>query len=336
MKKKANIYDVAERAGVSHQTVSRVMNNHASVKPATREKVERAIIKLSYRPNPAARQLVTSQSRMIGLLVADLELYGPSSMLIAIEREARVTGYSVITIPVVRESRASWLGGIEHLKKLDIDGVITIALTKEVFPEIKKALRGVAIVGLQNEPSKDADVVNVDNLAGGKMATQYLIDLGHTEIVHISGPVKSYEANMRKLGYTQAMKGAGFKPVIEAGNWSMETGFEIGKKIFAGANIPTAIFCANDHLAIGVIKATSKSLRVPNDLSLVGFDDVPESSYLTPSLTTVKQNFEDLGKIAINRILTQMKNPIKSEIFMTNASLIVSESTQPPKSGKKK
>lgn len=337
MKKKANIYDVAKLAGVSHQTVSRVLNNHLSLKPSTRLKVEAAIKELEYRPNQAARQLVTSESRIIGLLVTGSELWGPSSILNAMEREARMAGYSVISISIVQESRESWREGIEQLRRLNIDGVITIALPRELIAEVESAVPSAVLVVVDTEPSRKFDVVNIDNLAGGKMATEYLIELGHSRILHITGPVRAYEAEMRRLGYEQAMKEASLTPQVVEGDWFIKTGFTVGMTLASMKQRPTAIFCANDHLALGVLKAFSQQgLQTPGDLSLIGFDDIPECAYFTPSLTTVKQDFDELGKLAINKMLSQLKESTKLETLMIKPQLIVRDSAQPLRIGKRK
>lgn len=337
MQKKANIYDVAKLAGVSHQTVSRVLNNHSSLKPATRAKVEKAIAELAYRPNQAARQLVTSQSRMIGVLIAGSELYGPSSILNAMERVVRRAGYSVISISVLPQSRDSWREGIEQLRNLQIDGVITIALPGEIIKEIESSLVGAVIVIVDSEPSKKFDVVNIDNILGGKLATEYLIASGHSEILHVTGPKKAYEAQMRKLGYEQAMKEAGFTPEVIFGDWSIATGYRLGQSIAAQKKMPTAIFCSNDHLALGMIKAFSeRDIQIPKDVSLIGFDDIPESSYLIPSLTTVRQNFDELGNVAMDKMLIQLRESAKHETVMLKPELVVRNSTGQVKVGKRK
>lgn len=329
MERKANIYDVAKLAGVSHQTVSRVLNDHPSLKPATREKVEDAIAELKYRPNQAARQLVTSRSRMIGILIAGTELYGPWAILNAMEREARLEGYSVISISLQPDSPESWHEGIEQLRNLDIDGVITIALPNAIVREVEKALSAATIVIVDTEPSKKFDAVNIENFIGGKIATQHLIDLGHKKIIHISGPVDGYEGQMRIEGYKAAMQEAKLKPEIIEGNWSIEKGYEIGVTFSQRKVMPTAIFTANDHLALGVIKALNEQgIRIPNDVSIIGFDDIPEAAYLSPALTTIRQDFDNLGRNAINRMLLQLKNPSKPEAFTIDPELIARESTQ--------
>ena len=335
MERKANIYDVAKLAGVSHQTVSRVLNNHPSLKPATREKVEGAIAELKYRPNQAARQLVTSRSRMIGILIAGTELYGPWAILNAMEREARLEGYSVISISLQPDSPESWHEGIEQLRNLDIDGVITIALPNAIVREVEKALATATIVIVDTEPSKKFDAVNIENFIGGKMATQHLIGLGHKKIIHVSGPIDGYEGQMRIQGYEAAMEEAKLKPEVIEGNWSIEKGYEVGGAIAQRKVLPTAIFTSNDHLAIGVIKAMNENgIRIPKDLSIIGFDDIPEAAYLSPALTTIRQDFDNLGKLAINRMLDQLKSPSKPGAFKIEPELIVRESTQQLKVGK--
>ena len=335
MNRKANIYDVAKLAEVSHQTVSRVLNNHPSVKPATREKVEGAIAELHYRPNQAARQLVTSQSHMIGILISGSELYGPWAILNAMEREARSEGYSVISISVLPDSPESWREGIEQLRNLEIDGVITIALSSQIIKEVEKSLASATIVIVDTEPSKKFDAVNIENYVGGKIATEHLIKLGHKNIVHITGPADGYEGQQRRRGYEDTMAAAKLKADVIEGNWSIETGYEVGAKIAARKVLPTAIFTSNDHQALGVLKALhEKKIRVPQDVSIVGFDNIPEAAYFSPPLTTVHQDFDELGKLAIDRMLIQLKEPAKREALTIPPKLVIRESTQQLKVGK--
>lgn len=329
MNKKANIYDVAKLAGVSHQTVSRVLNNHASLKPETREKVEKAINELQYRPNQAARQLVTSRSRMIGILIAGSELYGPWAILNAMEREARLEGYSVISISVLPDSPESWREGIEQLRNLDIDGVITIALPNKIIKEVETSLSTATIVIVDTEPNKKFDAVNIENLEGGKIATEHLISLGHKAITHIAGPRDGYEGQMRRNGYEAAMAAAKLKTDVIEGDWSIESGYQAGLQISARRERPTAVFTTNDHQALGLIKALAeKRITVPTDISIVAFDDIPEAAYFSPALTTVRQDFDQLGNLAINRMLAQLREPVKSAAYTIKPELVVRDSTQ--------
>lgn len=335
MTRKANIYDVAKLAGVSHQTVSRVLNNHSSLKPATRERVENAIAELHYRPNQAARQLVTSQSHIIGILIAGTELFGPWAILNAMKREARVAGYSIISVSISSDSPESWHEGIDQLHKLDIDGVICINLNHQIIKEVEKSLSSATIVIVDTEASKKFDTVNIENLNGGMMATEHLISLGHKKIVHLTGPSDGYEGQQRRFGYEKAMQKAKLKADVIEGDWSLETGYRIGNEIAARKTLPTAIFTGNDHLALGVIKAlTENRIRVPQDMSIVGFDDIPEASYVSPALTSIRQDFDQLGNLAIGRMLIQLKTPTKHKAFTVPAELVVRESTQKLKVGK--
>lgn len=329
MKKKANIYDVAKLAGVSHQTVSRVLNNHSSLKPETRKKVEKAIDELQYRPNQAARQLVTSLSRMIGILIVGTELYGPWAILNAMEREARLEGYSVISISILPDSPESWREGIEQLRNLDIDGVITIALPNKIIKEVEISLSSATIVIVDTEPSKKFDAINIENFVGGKIATEHLISLGHSSITHVSGPSNGYESQMRRNGYEAAMLAAELNTDVVAGDWSIESGYQAGMKIAARRERPTAVFTTNDHQALGLIKAfAEKGISVPGDISIVGFDDIPEAAYFAPALTTVRQDFDQLGNLAINRMLAQLREPVKSAAYIIRPELVVRASTQ--------
>ena len=336
MHKKANIYDVAKLAGVSHQTVSRVLNNHSSLKPTTREKVEKAIAELSYRPNNAARQLVTSRSRIIGVLIAEADLYGPASILNAMERVARREGYSVLSIAVSTDSKDSWREGIDQLRNLDIDGVITIALPGEIVKEIENSLDGAVIVIVDSEPTKKFDVVNIDNIHGARIATQHLIDSGHTQIAHVTGPEKAYESKMRRQGFETVMKEAGLTPRVIVGDWTISRGYEIGNQIAAEKKMPSGIFCANDHLALGLLKAFHENgINVPSDISVIGFDNIPESEYLVPSVTTVSQGFDQLGNAAIEKMLLQLRESSPKEAVMLKPELIVRDSTRKLNTGKK-
>lgn len=334
--KKATIYDVAARAQVSHQTVSRVLNNHPSLKPATRQKVEKAIADLMYRPSQAARQLVTSKSDMIGMIVADTNLYGPTSIRNAMENETRNDGYTVTSVSFRQEDRDSWIEGVEHLKNINIDGLITVALPKAIVEEVAKRIPSALLVVVHSEPSSKFDVVNIDNEIGGQIATDHLIALGHKRIAHVSGPKDSYESAMRQSGYEASMKKAKLKTEIIRGDWSIESGYKLGLQIADMKDRPTAIFCANDHQSLGLLKAFSqKKVRVPEDLSLVGFDDIPESEFFSTALTTVKQDFDELGKIAVTRLLSQLKEKKKPILQLVEPTLVTRDSTQQLKAGKK-
>ncbi len=326
--KKPNIYDVAKLAEVSHQTVSRVLNDHASIRPETRLRVEQAMENLGYRPNRAARALVTSKNNMLGFLVSDNGLYGPAGMLYAMEREARNAGYFAISIAVRFDSPDSWREGIEHLKNLGVEGIAVIALKAEALERVLAAFPNTPVVAIDTEDVPKVKAVGIDNRAGAVIATEHLIALGHRSILHISGPDYSAEAQARRAGYEGAMTAAGLKPQLIQGDWSAETGFKIGVDLNLELSGATAIFAANDHLCLGLLKALRiRGIDVPGRVSLIGFDDIPESTYFVPPLTTVRQDFNRLGESAMEILLGELKaQPTKSKISV-QPELVVREST---------
>lgn len=326
--KKPNIYDVAALAGVSHQTVSRVLNNQPNIRPATKSRVEAAMAELDYKPNPAARSMGTGRSNMIGLLVADTGLFGPAGMLNAMERQARQAGYFAVTVAVRSDSPEAWAEGIEHLSKMQVEGIATIALPADVLKLAASMLPNVKLVAIDaDENAEQAQSVGIDNFEGGYMATKHLIELGHRKILHIAGPVTSSEANSRRNGYQSAMKEAGLASSVIQGDWSSETGYRIGIELDLEGDLPTAAFTANDHLALGFIKALSgRGLSLPQDLSLVGFDDLPEAPYFNPPLTTVRQDFAQLGELAIQLLLSDLAGARRKKAATIKPQLVLRES----------
>ena len=306
-KHKPNIYDVAEAAGVSHQTVSRVINNHPSLRPETRRRVERAMEELGYVPNRAARALVTDKSKLIGILASDTTLYGPAGMLHAIEIEARKSGYVTFTCSVDSQSEAEVRDGVTHLRNLSVEGVILI--TAETMPTdlARDGLPNVPIVAMDSTYRADRLTVRIDNDAAAELATRHLIELGHRNILHITGETDWSVGRERREGFIATMKSAGLEPQVIEGNWQIETGYQLAKGYdFARAGI-TAVFCANDHLALGLLKACrERGIDVPGDLSVVGFDDIPEAAYFAPPLTTVRQDFAAMGNQAIRVLLAEL------------------------------
>jgi len=326
--KKPNIYNVAALAGVSHQTVSRVINNHHSIRPETRQRVERAMAKLGYTPNPAARSLVTSRSRIIGMLVADSVLYGPTGMLSAMERRARDAGYFAVTVGVRADSEESWAEGIAHLLRLNPEGFAVIALPKGAGKTLAKASNGKPMVAIDADGAAAKWTVGIDNFVGGGIATEHLKSLGHKRVLHIVGLESSFEAQERKRGYESSMRASDLEPITIQGDWDTETGFKIGIDLNLDMLGVTAIFAGNDQLALGLLKAFRiRGIEVPKDLSMIGFDDIPEAPYFVPPLTTVRQDFNKLGDIAIKLLIGQMNGGPEEQPEKVLPELIIREST---------
>lgn len=328
--KKANIYDVAKLAGVSHQTVSRVMNNHTSIRPGTKERVLAAMKDLDYQPNLAARSLVTTKSNMLAFLSADTVLYGPVGMNNAMERHARHSGYLVVSLSVIPGDSESLNEALASLRVLQIEGLVTIALPPESVKLATEAFPNIPMVSLDTHDIGNAHAVGIDNFEGGYRATKHLLDLGHKKILHVAGQFDSFEAESRRQGYEKAMTEKKLKPEVIQGDWTADTGLKIGVDLNLGVGGYTAIFAANDYLALGLMKALRlRGIEVPRDISLVGFDDIPEATYLTPALTTMRQDFKGLGEAAMKMLLHELNHDDSTSVENLIPEIIVRESTAP-------
>jgi DNA-binding LacI/PurR family transcriptional regulator len=332
--------DVARLAGVSHQTVSRVINGHSNLRPATRLRVEEAIRQLGYRPNSAARALVTKRSATIGVIGSKSGFWGPSSIHRAIQAAGREAGYFVSSVNVHDLTRDAVSDAVDHLRDQRVEGIVLIAANDDAV-EVARQQEGVGIPVVVVEGSLDKArwTVGVDQVAGAALATQHLLDLGHTEIVHVAGPMQWAEARGRLQGWQRAMTAAGLRPPAHVeGAWTAESGYLAGQ-VLAGRDDFTAIFAANDQMALGVLRALWEAGRsVPGDVSVVGFDDIPEAEFLVPPLTTVRQDFTAVGHRAIEILQTAISEPPPAADLsarLIQPELVVRASTAPPReSGK--
>ena len=303
-KRLPSMVDVAKRAGVSHQTVSRVLNEHKSVTSKTREKVFMAITELGYRPNHAAKALVTGKTSTIGVLSYDTTLFGPASMLHAVQSAAREVGYAVNIVSLKSTDRTSVIAGIQELVDVGVDGMVIIAPQSEDETLLAHLSGNLPAVIVEGEDASTIPSVNVDQFSGAVIAMEHLISLGHKKIAHISGPLNWFESQQRRKGWSTTLIKAGLEPDIFAvGDWSPRSGYEATKELMARAR-PTAIFAANDAMALGTLKALSElNITVPSEMSLIGFDNVPEAEFFVPGLTTVIQDFEEVGKLCVNLLV---------------------------------
>ncbi|HLH60004.1 MAG TPA: LacI family DNA-binding transcriptional regulator [Streptosporangiaceae bacterium] len=298
--------DVAELAGVSHQTVSRVLNNHPNVRPHTREKVLDAIRQLAYRPNAAARTLVTRRTHTLGVISIDSTLYGPAMMLHGVERAAQYNYFVVIaSLPAL--DRRSMLGAVDRFLGQAVEGIIVIAPQTSAVAALAHVPADVPLVAVGCGTRAPLTSVAVDNAAGAARATEYLLSLGHDTVHHVAGPNSWLDARERIDGWRGALRRARVpEPPIISGDWSARSGYEAGQKLAAMDDV-TAVFCANDNMALGLGRAlTEHGRRVPDDISLVGFDDVPDAGYFLPPLTTVRQDFLELGRRALGALVERI------------------------------
>ncbi|MDQ0691296.1 LacI family DNA-binding transcriptional regulator [Arthrobacter sp. W4I7] len=323
--------DVADRAGVSHQTVSRVINNHPNVRASTRGKVEAAIAELGYRRNTAARSLVTRRSQTIGVLGCELSQYGPVNTLMAFEHAARDAGYFV-SIAALREvSREAILSATEHFLSQSVDGMVVIVPHSETLAALAGVALEIPVVALGTRGNNAVSGLMVDQVRGAERAVTHLIEQGHRRIGHIAGPRDWIDGEVRAQGWRTAMQAAGLPAdFLVEGGWSADSGYEIGKKLASDRTV-TALFVGNDQMALGLLRAFDEAgVRVPEDISVVGFDDQPESRYFTPPLTTVRQDFEELGRGCMEVMLSAIKDGKGPSSIVIEPELVTRKSTSVP------
>ena len=328
--------DVARLARVSYQTVSRVVNGHPSVRPSTRARVLAAIQQLGYHPNSAARDLATGRSRTLGVIALDSAHWSGLPTLYGIERVARLSGHFVSVVSLDRVDRPSMRDAGIQLANQAVAGVVVLVpidSANEALAELPEDLPAVAIEG---EPDAKIAVATVDQEAGARAATEHLLGEGHVTVFHLAGPPEWHQSQERIDGWRGALETAGAEVVVPLhGDWSARSGYDAGKML---ARIPdmSAIFVANDQMALGVIQALHERGRsVPADVSVVGFDDIPEAAYFRPPLTTVCQDFEEVGRQALRLLLDQVASGSRTvERKEIETRLIVRESTSPPQTPK--
>jgi DNA-binding LacI/PurR family transcriptional regulator len=328
-RKAAVMADVAKLAGVSHQTVSRVINGSDLVRPDTRERVLAAMRMLDYRPNTMARALATGRSRTLGVVSFDTTLYGPASTLFGIHRAAHDEGYFISTLSLRSLDRESFLGAVERLRGQGVEGILVIAPQTDAAHSVLQLPDDLAVVAVEAGPERGVPVVAVDQVAGASEATRHLLELGHQTVWHVAGPEDWLEAQQRIAGWRQVLLASAARvPEIQVGDWSAGSGYEIGRRLAIDPQV-TAVFVANDQMALGLLRAMHEAGRaVPGDVSVVGFDDVPEAAYFTPPLTTVRQDFMEVGRQSFHLLLQEIADGTRSSRRLTvPADLIVREST---------
>jgi DNA-binding LacI/PurR family transcriptional regulator len=324
--------DVAKLAGVSHQTVSRVINNSAHVRPETRGRVLAAMRQLDYRPNSAARALVTGRSGTLGVVSFDTTLYGPASTLFAIEQAAHAAGYFITIVSLLVLDRGSVLGAVERLRVQGVDGILVITPQEGAAEALVNPPAGVPLVAVEAGRPSSVPLVAVDQFAGAVSATQLLLDLGHKTVWHVAGPRDFLEAQQRVDGWRATLEGVDAPvPPALAGDWSPASGYHVGLQLAADPDV-TAIFVANDQMALGVLRALNERGReIPSEVSVVGFDDIPEAQYFTPPLTTVRQDFGEMGRSSLRLLLELIQETGQPPQRVTIApELVVRRSTGPP------
>ena len=340
MKQRVTIRDVAAAAGVSHQTVSRVINHRPDVAEETRRRVWQIIEELNYHPSAIARSLTRQRSFTLGVVTAGLKYVGPSRTLNGITKQAEEMGYTLVLKELPRFDANDIQPLLNSLMARQVDGIIWAVPeigTNRVWLEGQLPELAAPIIFLTMRARPGLSSVSVDNYKGGCLATEHLLQQGYQQIGHISGPLDWWEARQRMAGWQDTLRQAG-RPVADhhwaAGNWSAASGERaIGPLLDAYPEMD-AMFVANDQMALGVLQvACRQGLRVPQDLAVVGFDGIPETAYYWPPLTTVYQDLRELGCTAVRELTKaveagyQQEAPVSPVTLSLQPELIVRESS---------
>ncbi|MCQ3930591.1 MAG: LacI family transcriptional regulator [Chloroflexi bacterium] len=328
------ILDVAREAGVSYSTVSRVLSGYNYVKDSTRERVLEAVERLGYVVNQQARSLAGGKSGVIGLLVPGLDNGYIGEIARGIDEELTKSSYDLILYTTHRTStEASY--ALKMTKGL-ADGVLLVVplLTTGYIETLREQNFPYVLID-QVDPSNRSSAVDSLNRQGAYEATQYLMGLGHRRIGFITGLMKLRSAEERLAGHMAALRDAGMpieEDLVQTGDFWRREGYEAAERLLNLPTPPTAIFASNDLSAFGVMEAVrAYGLQVPHDISVIGFDDIPQASLVYPRLTTVRQPLDEMGRIAARLLIEQIENPDRPIRHVTlPTSLVIRESCQSP------
>lgn len=308
--KPVTIRQVAQEAGVSTQTVSRVLNNRPDVAAETRERVQQVINQLAYKPSAIARSLIRRRSQAIGVVIAELGQYGPMRRLLGMEQAATELGYSLHLSLVHQPEMDNGDQLLDELLAWHVDGIVWAIPEidhSRVWLQRKASQLPVPIVLICEQPLYNEHAVSIDNRAGGFLATHHLLAQGYQHIGIITGPLNWAAAQQRQLGWQEALATYQNQQIFE-GDWSAASG-ECGLHHLR-QQYPEmdAVFVSNDQMALGVLQAAHQlGLRVPEDLGVIGFDNIPEAGYFYPPLTTIRQKLMDQGKIMVQRLIEMIE-----------------------------
>ena len=331
VRRKPSITDVARIAGVSYQTVSRVITGSPSVSPATRARVLEVIAEVGYRRNKAATALVTNRSTMIGIVTDDSPRYGPVATLLALESAAREAGYGSAVVGVKEPYDRTVPEAMGSLGDAGVDGIIVIAPLRTMATAVRKVHADVPVemiaAGVSSSARGRLFTFSENQELGARMATQHLIDLGHRDIAHVGGSMAWFDGRVRKRGWESALREADLTPGFYAeGDWSPMWAYRTGLRLVR-EGVPEAIFAASDHTALGLIRAfVENGIRVPQDVSVVGFDDIEGCDVFLPPLTTVRQDFPALAQASISVLIGSIegvevdRTPIPPTLVVRNST----------------
>lgn len=325
--------DVAARAGVSHQTVSRVLNDFPSIRPETRERVLAAIADLGYRRNDAARRLASTRSGLVGVVTSALQQHGPASILVGLETAARRSGFRITSANLVDVTEERFAEAVEQLLEQAVEALVLIVPHRPILHLAQSLHPQVPVVVVEGDLTMTPLSAGVDNEQGARLATRHLLELGHHTVAHVAGPPEWLESGARSDGWRQELQAWGrpVPPLRWVGDWSPASGYDVGRSLARESDV-TAVFAANDQMALGVMRALDEAGRpVPRDVSVVGFDDLPEAAYLTPPLTTIHQPLDELARRVMGLVERAVAGEESPRADLVPTRLVVRGSTAPPR-----
>jgi DNA-binding LacI/PurR family transcriptional regulator len=337
--KAPTLKDVAARSEVSYQTVSRVVNGSLHVKPETRARVTVAMEALRYRPNNAARHLVSRQSKIIGC-VSSITFYGPARIMVSVEMTAKKHGYNVMFSELPEVNLEEVRRAIDELCDRQVDGIVFLIPLQLEMDFIRSICQEVPFIAIDVDLGSQLPIVMVDQNRGSRLAIQHVTSLGHRKIVFICGPSQWRAAKLRTQGWMKALKQANLAPgpMLE-GDWSAKSGYLAALELIRWHRGDfTALVTANDHMALGALSAFHESgIKVPDEISVIGYDGMPESEFYQPALSTIYQDFAALGKMSVEFLLRMINRPgAPPQRFILRPVLIARRSTAQPASSNQK
>jgi LacI family transcriptional regulator len=339
---RVTIKQVAKEAGVSTQTVSRVINDRPDVAAETRQRILEVIERLGYQPSALARSLIRRRSHTLGVVIAGLKFLGPSRTLSGITEQAEAMGYALLLKELLDFVAGEAVPLLGALLSRQVDGIIwavsEVGNNRDWLRERLSDL-SVPIIFLTMHPQSGVSVVSVDNYIGGRMATEHLLAQGYRHIGHLAGPLAWWEARQRKAGWQDSLLDAGLSVSHEhwvEGDWSSESGAFAIQRLLDKYPHMDAVFVGNDQMALSVVQiAHQRGIRMPQDLGIVGFDGIPESAYFWPPLTTIQQDVNQLGCTAVREVVRMidathdLQTPHQPNTIWLQPQLIIRQSSVP-------
>jgi DNA-binding LacI/PurR family transcriptional regulator len=331
--KNLTIDDIAALSGVSYQTVSRVLNEMRHVSPATREKVQSVMQRVGFRPNMSARQLASQRSTTVGLVTFATGFYGPAQILSNCEQASKEMGLSFMFSGVVDQTTPEIRRAVDELCAHQVCGILLHLPFQLDLHDLQDVCRNVPMVAVDSNLGFKCPAIYINQEGGSRIATRHLIQLGHKRIAYLKGPAFWRAAELRFKGWLKELKAAGLNPgPVIAGDWTAESGFEMAQKLVAeNWGKFSALVAANDQMALGAIRAFEEGgIQIPRIVSVVGFDDIPESGFLRPPLSTIKQDFATLADWSVKCLMSQLNPTREARLRTIQPTFIPRQSTATP------